>query len=192
MNIPNKQKSSSPVTYPILNQLMDRAGISNEEKQFTMKWEELDDLYNVVGSGLIDQAISINSAIAAFKLHAVPMTNELAVTVNGITKDIVTMTDELVAIRKHHEGKKGFVQDEDISIFLTTGQDYKTAADRIQSLLVTPMLTVSEHLIEVQQAMLKKDAEDKLEKDLVDPNVISDAVVKEPVAIKEGEVLNEQ
>lgn len=190
MNIPSKQKSSSPVTYPILNQLMERAGISNEEKTFTMKWEELDELYNVVGSGLIEQALSINSAIGAFNLHAVPMTNELAITVNGIVKDITVMTDELLAIRKHHEGKTGFVQDEDISVFLTTGQDYKTAADRIQSLLVTPMLTVSEYLIEVQQAMLKRSAEEKLKNDLLDPTVISDVEVKEPVAIEEGEVLN--
>jgi hypothetical protein len=65
---------------------------------------------------------------------------------------------------------------------LTLGSDYKTAADRIQSLLVSPMLTVTEHLIEMQQ-QLKKTSEEEIEakkqQDLLDPAVVSDVAVRE-------------
>jgi hypothetical protein len=170
---------------------MDRAGIVPDEKPFTMLWEELEELYNVVAGGLIDQAISVNQAIGLFKQYAVSMNSELTITIQGLTRDIETMTQELMAIHKHHVGKVGKVGDDDISAFLTLGSDYKTAADRIQSLLVSPMLTVTEHLIEMQTQLQAKVEEDKKMKDLVDPTVISDAIVKTVENTTKGVIVNE-
>lgn len=182
MTKPYQQSSSQgPVTFPLLNQLMDRAGITADEKPFTMTWDELESLYQTVAGGLVDQVLSLNQAISLFKQHATPINGELTITIQGLTRDVETLTQELIAIRKHHEGKTGKVEDDDISAYLTLGSDYKTAADRIQSLLVSPMLTVTEHLIDMQSQLKKlhdEQIEEQKQKDLVDPTVISDAVVK--------------
>jgi hypothetical protein len=179
--IPQPTANSSTAT-PLLAQLMERAGITPEQQEFTMTWDELEGLYQTVAGGLVDQAISINQAISLFKQHATTINSELSVTIKGLTRDVSTMTEELVAIRKHHLGNTGPVSDDKISDFLTLGSDYKTAADRIQSLLVSPMLTVTEHLIEMQQ-QLKKTSEEEIEakkqQDLLDPAVVSDVVVRE-------------
>jgi hypothetical protein len=183
-NIP-QQNSQGPVTFPLLNQLMDRAGITAEEKPFSMTWEELEELYKTVAGGLVDQAISVERAITLFKMHAVPVNNELSVTIKGLSSDIETLTQELVTIHKGHVDKTGKVEDADISAYLTIGEDYKTSALRIQSLLVSPMLTVTDHLIAMQDELKKRDQETieaQKQKDLVDPTVISDAEVKTPVA----------
>jgi len=179
-----QQTNQGPVTFPLLSQLMDRAGIQPNDQTVNMTWDELEDLYQVVANGLVNQAVSLNTAITLFKQYAYNAGDELIITIKGLTADIEKLTQELVTIRKYHKDKTGKVDDSEISAFLTIGSDYKTAADRIQSLLVNPMLTVTEYLVEMQQQLKLKEETDaslQKQKDLVDPTVISDVEVKTPV-----------
>jgi hypothetical protein len=167
-----KQKLG-PVGSPLLTQLMDKAGIGSDSVDLgsNIKWEDLEELYVSIASGFVEQVNAFNIAVKALKESIYPTSGELTITINGMARDIETLTKELVTIHDHHKDKTDIINDDDIPMMLTLSQDYRTAAARIQSLLLPSMITITEYLSEMnhvtQQAKMQ------------DPNVISDVIIKE-------------
>jgi hypothetical protein len=166
-------KMLGSVGSPLLTQLMNKAGIGESEPdlKFNMEWKDLEELYVGIATGFVEQVNAFHMSVQALKDNVYPTTDELTVTINGMVRDIDTLTKELVTIHDCHKDKTGVIDDDGITMMLTLSQDYKTVAARIASLLMPSMITITEYMSEMNNAKQKES--------LQNPNVVSDVIIKE-------------
>lgn len=172
------KKESTTSAIPLLDALFQKAGIeaNTSGKQ---NWNELDTLYEAIGTGILDIGTQVNDAIRLITTLGITNNAELAISVNGLTRDIEQYTKDLIHIRSHHKDKSGFVVDgADLALSLTLFDDYRGLHERFRANVFPVMLTVSEHLADAVSAHNKAKQESEEQAKLLDPKVISDVEVK--------------
>lgn len=162
---------------PLLDALFQKADIKPEAAQMPKQnWSELDALYEVNATSIVEVASNVNNAIRAITEHGVSQTSELKATINGFTRDIQQYTTDLLHIQSHHKSKEGVIKNgADLVLFLSISEDYIALSERFRANTFNVMLTVTEYLSEANSNKAARDAE----KELLDPTVISDVEVKE-------------
>jgi hypothetical protein len=111
------------------------------------KWEELNDIYLSIANGIVSIADSINTSIIYLKQIQELCSKELIDTVNGVNRDINLFTNDLIKIKKRHEGFQGYIKDEnELALCLSIYNDYVILNERFKAIIFHPMLTVTEYL----------------------------------------------
>lgn len=155
-----------------------------EELQRSNKcWDDLEGLYISFASGLVNtnqQLKDVYSIPAVVNL--VPKRNEVIVTLRGLASDITQFTDELRIIRSAHEGKTGgFLSEQEmldsIEIFERYTQ-YQIRYDAVIMPNVSFLLEQAEQALAILAEQQQVSDTDKKAQELLDPTVISDAVIK--------------
>lgn len=157
----------------LLHGIMENAGLNTPVER--QKWEDLEDLFNDIGGGIIRIGQEINEALAIVNpnIHHLEAggREELTVTVNGLNSDLKSFASDLAKIHKMHQGRTGIVEADDYALCLEVFNSYVILQDRFKSLTFNPVVTITEKMISVRG---------KLEQEqLADPKVISDVEVKE-------------
>lgn len=159
---------------PLLESLLERADIRPENQQ---TWSELDDLYKTVAESIFDIGLKVNVAIRQINALGIKRNNEIAISVKGLTRDIEEFSEGLLRIKSRHEGFTGPVKDsEELALCLSVFEDYQALNLRFKAVVFPVMLTIAEYLATASNDFVKETKENK---DLTDPNVISDLPVKE-------------
>jgi hypothetical protein len=162
-------------TTPLLNKLMERADLNNHTAPIKQTWEQVEEIYQINAQGLVDMAGAAEDAISFIRQSGMPIDAELKAHVSGFKKDLDRFTTELVKIREHHSGKTGVIKNEDelaqsIQIF----DQYCNTADHMKALIMPSTLLFAERAGDAELYI----EEQKRQKDLQNPNVISDIEVK--------------
>lgn len=164
-------KAQAPASDLLLN-LMENAGISAEHPKQT--WEDLTNLYQDIGGGIIRIGSEVNSALAVINPHidliSKEKQDELKTTIAGLSSDLTKFSGDLRVIYDSHSKMSGPISEDDYSVNLEIFNSYVLLQDQIKALIFPAMLTVTEKMLEVQQAVKNRE--------LADPNVISDVEVK--------------
>lgn len=143
----------------LVDTLFENAGIDSNRQ----KWEGLDELYNVLATSVIEISEGVNNSIITIRELGAQGNPELIVAINGFINDINIFTDELVNIKKRHEGKKGFIVDGDelancFSIF----NDYTIFNERFKAVVFPAYLTITEQLLEVNAKFKKEQTKEEV------------------------------
>lgn len=177
LHIPQSVSSERKEFNPVLDRLFKNAGLQtpaqpNQDQQ----WEEMDQFYQSIGQGLITVGQEVNSSVQLLRNLGITENAEVAVTVNGLNRDLQQFTEDLLAIRKRHDGLVGKVKDGDeLALCLSIFNDYVILNDRFRAVVFPAMLTMTEHVTEAVARARKAS-------DLIDPNVITDVeVIEKPV-----------
>lgn len=165
-SIKNKPSNSGPKTYPMLETLFERAQIKTEPK-VEQRWEQIEDMFQVCAESLIEIGHQINSSV-----HQIREANidgpEIALTVQGISKDLNRFADELQEIHSEHQGRSGQCKTpDDLREALKSGTTYMAFQEKVRGVLFPNLLTITEY---VNEAIRKENA--------ANPNVITDVEVK--------------
>lgn len=162
-------------TSPLMDKLFANAGIGKEKTE--QNWESLEDIYQAIGSGIVETAEQVNQAVQMIRSVGIENNRELAISVNGLTRDIEAYAETLAQIHKRHAGKTGQVKDGDelVSLF-SIFEDYSALNGRMRANTMPVMLTITEHI-----SIAANQLKEKAAQDAQDPNVVTDVVVKESV-----------
>lgn len=149
----NKRKGKTSKLGDTMNELHHR---KTATKNY---WGEFDDLSNTCGTSLINTLQHINGLVGTEGLvDNIEFLNEATVLINGIKRDINIFTDELVAIKKRHEGRKGQIcSDEDVMESISIGNDYITYDERFRSIVVPAVLSLTEMVANAAQRIVDKE-----------------------------------
>lgn len=121
-------------------------------------WEDVDNLYNAIAQAIISIGEQVNQCVRTIT-EADISSKEIVVTINGITNDINSFTDDLVKIKQRHEGKSGFIENEnDHALSVSVYTDYVTLQERVTGLTFSNMLTVTEYFNEAIKVIKARDA----------------------------------
>lgn len=170
--------SAKPTASPLLETLMQKAGIQPE---FDSKsnWTELNELYEVIGSSIIEIGTRVNDSVRLIQQAGLQEVKELVIAINGLRVDLEKYTTDLIKTKARHADKSGMVKDGDeLALMLSIYSDYKTIQEFIQANTFPVFILITEKLSEAA-SLTKNPQEEKANKDLLDPNVISDAIVKD-------------
>lgn len=156
---------------PVLDMMFKNAGIVGDTTSH-QTWEQLEDMYQATGSGIIEIGEQVNEAIRSINEIGITGDQELVVTVNGLTRDIGMFSEDLLKIRGRHSDMSGVVKDgEDLILCLSCFEDYYALNGRLKAVIFPALLTVTDALNNAKSIKAALDA--------VDPNVITDVEVKE-------------
>lgn len=143
---------------------LDARRIQKLQQQSKQSWSDLDNMYQSVAEGICEIGYAVNEHIALAAGLDIENPQELAVIVKGIQQDIEIFTEDLIKIRKRHEGKTGFITDEDeLALCFSIFNDYQALYDRFSAITLNPLLTITETIT---------DAVSKLQKATVKGEVI--------------------
>jgi hypothetical protein len=126
------------------------------------RWEDLEGIYVECAKGVIDIAKSVNHTYESFKEHPeIPIPHGAATAINGISRDLSHLTDELVKIHKDHRDLQGPIRtDEAFSRSVSITQDYIGFQERFKTAILPPLSVISEALIK-RADLIKKQEEDQ-------------------------------
>lgn len=156
---------------PVLDKMFKNAGIVGDKHQ-TQTWEQLEGMYQTIGSGIIEMGEQVNVAVKTINDLGIVGDTMLIKTVEGLTRDIGMFTEDLIKIKARHSDMSGIVKDgEDLVLCLSCFEDYYALNSRLQAVIFPALLTVTDALMEAQTLKAQQDA--------LDPNVITDVEVKE-------------
>ena len=175
-NVDNKMVSTNPV----LDKLFENAGIKNEP-EIKQNWQQIDEIYESIATGIVSVASEVNQAIRAINLLGVDSNAELAINVRSLTRDLETYSHDMVAIKERHKDFSGPVKDgEELALCLSVFEDYVALNDRFRANVFPVVITVTEFLAEAVSNN-KEKVKETMASDLTNPNVVSDIEVKEKV-----------
>lgn len=150
-----------------------------ESKQ---SWDDLEGIYKSCTEALV---VANNSVVELFKIPGVIQhvenRQETKISILGLDKDIKFFSNELKEIRKEHEGKTGFIKDEEeLGTCLGIFEKYHSFQTTYQSVIIPTVITLSEEVGKAAQVMNDKIREQQATLDAQNPNVITEVEVKEP------------
>lgn len=162
-----KQAEVSTLTKNLFN----KSGV--EEMKFEdQTWDQVDAIYKSIAEYIMQIGNDVSAALDIIKRAGVH-SNEIMVTITGVTKDLQTFTSELLHIKSLHDGKTGIVANgDDYALTLSVYTDYVNLFQRIRALTFDSMLTVTETLTEAVNKL--KDAVENIE----DAEVITEPKVE--------------
>lgn len=143
------QVNISPLaTNPLLGKMFDNAGLKQEAPKKT--WEELDSIYWTIAESIMNMGENVNGVIRHLNAQHVDNIDEVILTVDGLRRDLEDITQTLVTIRTRYEGKTGVIVDEaENNLCLDCFTDYQALAERQRSMILQPLMTLTEVLAEV-------------------------------------------
>lgn len=135
------------------------SGPSVERKQ---SWDDLESIYNSCSEALV---VANNSVVELFKIPGVidniENRQETKIAILGLNKDIKFFSEELKLIHKHHEGRTGFVDNEDdLSLCLQIFEKYHSFQTTYQSVIIPTVIRLSEEVGKAASNMNKQIEED--------------------------------
>lgn len=134
---------------------LDARRLQKQAKKQEQTWQQVDDIYQTIAVGIVDILGNVNEAIKFINLVGTANNNELVVTVNGIKRDVESFTQDLLKIKKRHDGYSGIIKNEDeLALSFSVFEDYAMLHDRLKAIIFTPMLTISEFLAEASDKAL--------------------------------------
>lgn len=146
-------------------------------------WDELKDIAAKSAQALI----TVNRNLAdIYKtehlINFIEKKNEVKVTLRGLAGDLTHFSEDLNRIFNTHKDRSGgFTTEEDFAASVTVFEEYMAYQTRYDSVVLPSVQFLMDQAALAEQkiieAVAKKQEEEKA-KELVDPNVISDAVIK--------------
>jgi hypothetical protein len=111
-------------------------------------WNDLEVLYKSVAETIGATAYGINEMLNVPGIRqGVEYPAELAITVNGLNKDLNHFADKLVEIYDQHKGQTGVITDQDQYIdYLSIGDQYRIVAEEFMAITAPAMMTVASHI----------------------------------------------
>lgn len=129
--------------YPIQQQPINPA-------QKAPTWDSVEDIYQSTARAIIDTVESFNSSVQILNAAGITSGELLTATVS-IKRDLDTFVDDLTKIRSQHQTKRGIIHDGDeLALSIDIYNDYVLLFDRFKSIVMEPMLIVTEHLAEIK------------------------------------------
>lgn len=154
-----------------LDGMFQRAGI-DKPVNISQNWDQVDALYTSIAQGIVEIGMKVNEAVRLINSSPAKVENGLVITVNGITSDLNAFTNDLVTIKKRHEGMGGLVKDgEELTLCLSVFSDYMELNDRFRGVIFPSMITMTEGVHAATQAITTAAIQD--------PTVVSDVEFKE-------------
>lgn len=152
-------------------------------------WTSLNKKHDVIAEQIINAADSIRAIVADPNVRPIiDASPESTLVINGLARDLVNVTERLATIKAQHCDRKGVV---------TTPSDYNTMMNIISdyeqvALLFSNVTTVAGSEVFAQIGGIvadgidaakaqKQAAAEAAEAALIDPNVVTDVEVKEPI-----------
>lgn len=152
----------------LLNTLLVRADIPIKEEEPKQKWDDVDNLYMELANSIVDIGSQVNETIRAINAGSLNNVQDLTITINGINRDLLSFTEDLIKIRSLHADKTGFIVDEnDHALCLAVFNDYVMLNDRFRAVIYPSTITMTEILFEAMQSSK------------TDTNVVTDVAFKE-------------
>ena len=180
----SKQEKKMSAASPLLQTLMNKAGIENNSQE-RQNWDELNEVYQDIADAIIGVGHSAQSTVRkiidANNLPTVAR-SEVRLAFETLSSDIVKTTDDLLAIKSDHADKHGFVKNGDeVADALTAFERYVAIHERYQAVILPSLLTITEHAADSAEILKKKMLEEGDSFGATDVNVVTDVVVKEEV-----------
>lgn len=130
------------------------------DKKQNHYWSDLDDLYAANANSIYTATTQVQYATNILKNSEHNTSRELVTTVDGLTRDLLSLSSDLTAIKELHINKVGMIKDGDeLMTAIGIYESYKSIADRLQTVIFQPMLTITEFLALASQNMAKSIAE---------------------------------
>ena len=175
-----RKPPSNPIdalnTNPLLKKMFENADIPTDggQKDKVQTWDDLKQLQEVCGSGILEVATEINNAVRLIKTAEIS-NPEIILTVNGLSRDLMHFTDQLVSLKNRHEHRTGpQANPGEYAEIMNIGMDYMTYQEKFSGVMFQPLVTLTEfHNEAIQKLNEQKEA------DITNPAVISDIEVKE-------------
>lgn len=143
-----------PVKKPvsdIVENMFSNAGLPNPN-QINQNWEEIEAMYQEIGSSFITIGQQINEAIRTINQIGLNNVTELVSTVNTASKDIQSFASKLAATHERHAGKTGRVDNGDeLALCLDIANEYFMINDKFRVLIFPAILTITEHMADAMQ-----------------------------------------
>lgn len=186
----NQKKQKHPSDKPLnaAQMIMYGGVLPNLQKQEQQKWEDLEKIYKSCMDALIT---ANNEVVALFKIPGV-MENienrqETVIALRGLNKDILFFAEELKMIHKYHEGKTGFIEDEnELGTSLQIFEKYHQFQTTYQGVIIPTVISLSEAVGKAASAMQAQvNAAEQGLTDEQNPNIITDVEVKETIVVEE-------
>ncbi len=154
--------------------------------QNNKSWDDLESLYISFSTALVQANSQLLDVYRIPNITTfVPKKDEVIIALRGLSQDIKQFTDELKIIHNAHAGKTGgFTNEQEMMDSIEIFEKYTHYQVRYDSIImpsVTFLLEQAEMSLAVigeMQSKAETESEDSKLKDLQDPNVVSDAVVK--------------
>ena len=157
----NPRKIKQKQTSALIGQLFENADIPSPKIE--QSWSEVDDISQSVAEGIVDIASNINSCIQFINTVNGNFDKGLIVTINGVKRDIKSLVDDLVKIKKRHTGMVGIIKDEEeLGLCLSVFNDYVILNDRFRAIIFPSALSITEAF---GDAMNKWKEEQKIAKE---------------------------
>lgn len=170
--------SAKPTVSPLMESLMQKAGIQPEYDSKS-SWNELTEVYEAIGTSIVEIGTRVNESVRLIQRAGLQGVRELVIAINGLRTDLEKYTTDLIATRKRHADKEGMVANGDeLALMLSIYSDYRTIQEFIQANTFPVFILITEKLTEAS-AKSSEPVDEQAQKDLVNPDVISDIQVKE-------------
>lgn len=146
-------------------------------------WDDLESLYISFAKGLVNTNEQLKQVYSIpYVVSLVPKRDEVIVMLRGLANDITQFTNELRIIHSAHEGKTGgFSKEQEmldsIEIFERYTQ-YQIRYDAVIMPSVSFLLEQAEQALAIAAERETAQQAAKETNELLDPTVISDAVIK--------------
>ncbi len=148
------------VTVPLIT-LIQEVSTMTEQKEHEQKWEELDDIYNVLAQSIVTISANLSETLSKIKGKGYDNDKELTTTVIALTTDINSFVEDLKTIHDQHEGRHGKIENsEDLALCIDLFNEYVILNDKFKAIVVMPMLTITEYMGKVIDT-LKKEVNDE-------------------------------
>lgn len=119
-------------------------------KQNNPTWDSVEEIYQSTAHAIVDTVQSFNTSVHILN-EAKISSSELLAATQSIKNDLDSFINDLTKIRSQHQDKKGIIHDGDeLAFSIDIYNDYVLLFDRFKSIVMEPMLIVTEHLAEIK------------------------------------------
>lgn len=151
-----KEKQTSALVYDLFNKA--DIPVPEEVKQ---RWEEIEEIYQASAHGIVNVGIQINNCINLIRQVPCSNQNEVIESVNGVTRDLESFTNQLVDLHKLHEGKTGIINDpDDLALCIQIYNQYVAFNDRFKVVIFPIVITITEAYSESQAILQQQNQKD--------------------------------
>lgn len=135
--------------------------VKKPDYEVEQNWAEVDEIYSACADSLYSTAEGVNQAITAVKdIPAIPNIGEFNVLVKGLNKDLIEFTDQLVNIKKIHEGKSGVIKDpNEVALSMSVFEDYLDFNVRFKAIVFPTVMSIMEHVGTIAESVKKASEE---------------------------------
>lgn len=154
-----------------------------KQQQDNKCWDDMASLYNSFAEALVTANSQLNEIYKVPNLvNFIPKKDEVIVALRGLSQDIRQFGTDLNTIHSRHKDRTGgFTDEEDMMASIQVFEEYTNYQVRYDAVIMPTVTFLLEQaelaFIRINEVATASQAE-KEKADLVDPTVISDAIVK--------------